>query len=300
MIVILRKNRSAAYGNKKFVDIIKDSNSTDTDDISLLRKKFAASKLAKAIWNCNIRCFISKSLRSELKLLSDIMKNKKFCWETPIAHLIPRTPDFSAWGDSSIEAAGGFSLNLKFFWHVKWPKEITSKTLKYFTIRTKENEQIISINLLEYAVVIVNYAIATKIISDQKLCSKFKYQSLLNWSDNKTAISWTKKAAISTDKGKALFRIFCSICVNNNVNCISDYINTKENILADKISRSNYLFSTDLKILLQEHPELKSCRRFQLNPEFLSCITRALLLGQSPPIGHCQTRVTGCCTSGAG
>ena len=286
LIISLRKNRSSVYANKKFSAFINDSEITDTDDFSLLRKKFAMSKIAKAIWSSTVKCFITKSLRAELKLLADIMQNKDFAWETPIAHLIPRMPDFEAWGDSSIEAAGGFSLDLKFFWHLKWPDCITSRTLKYFNIRSKEGEKIISINLLEYAVIIINYAVVTSIIKEKKLCEKYKYQSLLNWSDNKTAISWTKKAAISTESGKALSRIFCSLCINNNINCVPDYINTKENVVADKISRSDNLFAMDLQKIMQEHTELQRCRRYQLNPEFLSCLTQALLHGQSPPLGQ--------------
>ena len=286
LIVALRKNRASVYNNKKFSEFIADSESQNSDEFSLLRKKFALSKIAKAIWNSSAKCFITKPLRAELKLLADIMENKEFHWETPIAHLIPRTPDFAAWGDSSIEAAGGFSLDLKFFWHIKWPESVTSRTLKYFTVRSKENDKLISINLLEYVVVIINYAIVTHIVNDSNICEKYKYQSLLNWSDNRTAICWSKKAAISTESGKALSRIFCSLCINNNINCVSDYINTKENIIADKISRSDNLFASDLRKIMQEHIELQQCKRYQLSPAFLSCLIQALLNGQSPPLGQ--------------
>ena len=286
LIISLRKNRTRVYNNKKFADFIKDSESQNLDDFSILRKKFALSKIAKAIWNSSAKCFITKTLRAELKLLADIMQDENFAWETPIAHLIPRTPDFAAWGDSSIEAAGGFSVDLKFYWHIKWPESVTSRTLKYFTIRSKENEKLISINLLEYVVVIINYAIVTHIVKENNLCAHYKYQTLLNWSDNRTAICWTRKAAISTDSGKALSRIFCSLCINNNINCISDYINTKENVIADKISRSDDLFASDLRKIMQEHIELRQCKRYQLSPAFLSCLIQALLNGRSPPLGH--------------
>ena len=286
IIVSLRKNRLAVYQNKRFSHFICDSNNTNTDEHSILRKKFALSKIAKEIWNSKIKCSITKSLRAELKLLCFILKSDTFFWETPIAHLIKRTPDFSAWGDSSLEAAGGFSPDLQFFWHLRWPKEIRSKTLKYFKIRTKEKEKIISINLLEYVVIIVNYAIVTDIVQKNNLCEKYPYQTLLNWSDNKTAIVWTKKAAISTESGKALSRIFCTLCINNNINCISEYINTHDNEIADKISRSNQLFANNVKKLMQEHKILQNCKQYQLNPDFVSCLIQALLHGQSPPVGQ--------------
>ena len=132
MIVILRKNCSAVYGNKKFVDIIKDSNSTDTDDISLLRKKFATSKLAKAIWNCNIRCFISKSLRSELKLLSDIMKNKKnLLGDTNCSFNLPH-PRFLCLGRLFYRSSWRLLVELKIFLACKMARRNYVKNSKIF------------------------------------------------------------------------------------------------------------------------------------------------------------------------
>eukprot|EP00957_Ditylum_brightwellii_P070267 5337855-Ditylum_brightwellii.AAC.1 len=56
-------------------------------------------------------------MKEELKLLIKAMSNRdQFKWETPIAHLVPRTPDFTADGDLSLDAAGAFLVaigNLK-------------------------------------------------------------------------------------------------------------------------------------------------------------------------------------------
>ena len=96
------------------------------------------------------------------------------------------------------------------------------------------NNKLISIDLLEYAVVITNYAITAQIM-DSKNPNNHQYQSLLNWTDNMPALAWTKKAANSTFAGKALSKIFCSLCINNSIACTSDYINAKENLCADLI-----------------------------------------------------------------
>ena len=74
--------------------------------------------------------------------------------------------------------------------------------------------------------------------------------------------------------------------MNNNINCVPNYINTKENIIADKISRSNHLFATDIEKLLHKHIELQQCKHYQVSPAFLLCLTQALLNGQSPPLGQ--------------
>ena len=140
IITALRKNQTAVNRKYHFSEYIKDLQILEQDDMSILRKKFALSKIAKEIWNSKARCFMLKPLKQKLKLLSDILKSKEFKWENPIAHLVPRTPDFTAWGDSSLEAAGGVSTDLKFFWHLLWPEEI-KKTLEYFDICTKEKEK---------------------------------------------------------------------------------------------------------------------------------------------------------------
>ena len=45
--------------------------------------------------------------------------NIKF--KTPIAHMIPRTPTASLFGDSSLTGCRGYLLDLKFWWHKDFP-----------------------------------------------------------------------------------------------------------------------------------------------------------------------------------
>eukprot|EP00957_Ditylum_brightwellii_P108508 8276532-Ditylum_brightwellii.AAC.1 len=58
-------------------------------------------------------------MKEKLKLLIKVMSNRnQFKWETPIAHLVPRIPQFNADGDSSLDGVGDFSLYLKFWWYL--------------------------------------------------------------------------------------------------------------------------------------------------------------------------------------
>ena len=107
-------------------------------------------------------------MKRELQMLRDIFSNPTdYPWTVPIAHLIPRDPTFSAWGDSSLYAAGGFSLDLQFWWYLDWPPVIELRTLKYYSVSRKDpvTNELISINLLEFAVIIINYAIANHLVS---------------------------------------------------------------------------------------------------------------------------------------
>ena len=158
-----------------FQPIIADAQDLADDSITILRRKFALSKLAKAIWNSNAKCFITKSLRAELDLLIQIFTDPTIKWSSPIAHLIPRTPDFQVWGDSSLDSAGGYSVDLGFYWYHSWPDSIRTKSVRFFRRKTKSDGKNISINLLEYMVVIINYTICSFLFKSQDLRAQYPH-----------------------------------------------------------------------------------------------------------------------------
>jgi hypothetical protein len=50
-------------------------------------------------------------------------------WKMPIAHLIPQTPFATTIRDGLLEGAGGFSITLRFWWHICFPDEVVQRTL---------------------------------------------------------------------------------------------------------------------------------------------------------------------------
>ena len=72
----------------------------------------------------------------------------------PIGHLITRSPSATGWSDSCLHAAGGYSLNMGFWWYMEWPQNIQQSTLKF--IFNNKDGKLVSINALEYASLIVN------------------------------------------------------------------------------------------------------------------------------------------------
>ena len=220
-------------------------------------------------------------MRAELKLIKEVLSDsRKYSLCTPIAHVVNRDPDFISFGDASLEAGGGFSNNL-FWWHVEWPSEIKMLTLKNITVtrRCKVTSELISINLLEFVVEIINYAAISTLVTQKRISLKHQYPVLLNWTDNKSAQAWIRKAATRTEKGKALQRLLCSLMINNPLGFKADYIEGSSNILADSISRtvasSNYSFND----LFQNFPQINSWMRFHPSQELLSYLFSALLTG---------------------
>ena len=84
---------------------------------------------------------------------------------------------------------------------------------------------------------IINYAAITVFFAENSSICEHEYPFLLNWTDNKTAKVWLRKAATKTEKGKSLQRIRCSIMINNPMGVKSDYIQGEKNVIADFISR---------------------------------------------------------------
>ena len=222
--------------------------------------------------------------------MKNILSNpNQFNLEAPIAHVINRHPDFISYGDASLEAAGGFSRDL-FWWHIEWPDQIKSLTLKKIIVTRKclDTDKLVSINLLEFIVEIINYIAITQLYKEEpKLCSHSN-PLLMNWTDNTTALSWLRKAATRTDKGRSLQHLLCSLMINNAVGIKADHIAGSQNVLADAISRvytSSYS-KHSFKNLFQEFPQMKSWKRFHPSQELLSLLYSILLEEQDQGLWH--------------
>ena len=105
--------------------------------------------------------------------------------------MIPQTPTATAFGDSCLEGAGGYSLKLGFWWHIDFPEEIKRQTI---LIKTDNNDgTLISINILEFVTVIVNYIASLHVITTSDFTDD-PHPVLLNVTDNTSALSWTTGA----------------------------------------------------------------------------------------------------------
>ena len=79
--------------------------------------------------------------------------NSGINWTTPIAHVIPSTNSFSESGDECLFFGGGFSVDLRFWWSLKWPHKIQKH--KELFLYDSSSGHLISINLIKYATIII-------------------------------------------------------------------------------------------------------------------------------------------------
>ena len=141
------------------------------------------------VHHAKYKYIISKNMCREIEFFCEkLLPDSGICWETPITHIIQRTPSATAYGDSSLEGAGGYSIGLKFWWHIEFPKEVKLRSL----LHRKDNKdgQLVSINVLEFVTVIVNYIASLHVITTTSLIND-PYPVILNITDNALALSWT-------------------------------------------------------------------------------------------------------------
>ena len=210
--------------------------------------------------------------------MTRVLQAPHVCLRTPIGHLIRREPSSTAWSDSCLYAAGGFSVDMGFWWYIEWPSEVHKHTLIYR--RNNMDGKLVSINVLEYAAIIITQAAATHFFTVREPRADDHFPVVLYKADNSTAKSWAVKACKASSIGRALGRLHCSLMINNPVGTLLGHVTSEDNIIADRLSRAttNPALSTEFHSLLQDFPQLHLCRRFQPSHELLSLIMDALLL----------------------
>lgn len=267
--------------SSQFRQALKVAKSTEPrSETDSRRRSFAQSAVATAIHRNRKRFAINKTLRWELQFISAALTADWINMARPIGHMVPgRDPRGKALSDSSLHAAGGYSTDLGFYWYIAWPEEVQRLTLRFVCKHKTENGDIVSINVLEYAAMIITYVAAFHIMVQVAPCTADPFPMLELWGDNTTAESWILKASKSSLIGRALSRIQCALMINNPVGIWAGYINTHDNVIADRISRilSETHLTAEMSKLFQEFPELRTCRRFHPSSELISLIMQALL-----------------------
>lgn len=241
-----------------------------------LEASYAASTTATMVHKSHQRFFINRTLRAELRLVESALSSPWINMSRPIAHFVKRDPSGIAWSDSSLDAAGGYSVDMKFWWYIHWPEDVRRHTLRF--VKNNDANTLISINALEYAALIINYVASTHYFHNHEDPSD-PYPSVLLYADNTTAESWLRKSCKNSFIGRALGRLQCALMINNPVGINVDHVTTKDNVVADRISRIKQDTDAipDFQSLLQDFPQLNSCTRFHPSAELISFVMDALL-----------------------
>jgi hypothetical protein len=284
----------SSNGFKELVNQIKTKNFSGNQSDHQRHIKFAMKEASRMINKHSHKYLVNATMREELNFISDALsENSGIKFETPIAHLIPRIPTALIIGDSSLTACGGYSITLKFWWHLTFPENVIHRTLLH--LENNKDETFISINCLEYVTIIINYCATIVKFANCKI-NDDPYPVVLCVTDNTSALNWTLHTSKKSIIGRALARFFCGLLIGSRIGINAKWISTIENVIADKISRLKENFNSDSSVsqspsstynyskLKQEHEELKVCSFFQPSPKLLSLIWEILLTQRCPDL----------------
>ncbi len=291
--LMLHLYTSLAYALKSNTKLLEKSSSGFRDLIKQILTKNYSGKIFDHLNRNNHNYLVNRTMWDELNFIAHALNpDSGIKFDTPITHLIPRTPTASIVGNSLLLACGGYSITLKFWWHLSFPENVVKQTLLH--LKDNSDESFISINCLEYFTIIVNYCASFIVFSTRKV-NNDPHPVVFCITDNTSVLNWTLHTSKKSSIGRALDRFFCDLLIGLNVGINAKWISTVKNKVADKISRLKKLTTTDSKSssthhtynyanLQQEHKELKACIFFQPSHKLVSLLLGILLTGKCPDL----------------
>jgi len=196
----------------------------------------------------------NSDFRDDIRLITQLTTEHQYR-VTPIAHVIPRVHDFTAYCESCEYGAGGYSSDLGFICHIEWP--IDKQGLDELIQDTTH------INILEHASLLITYAMAQVALQQRPFLATHQHPTITIFTDNKTAESWAYKAISSSSHrvSKYISKLACALQINSSLGLNATYLEGSRNVIADRISRitNNLSFDSQLQAIQQEFEELRSC-----------------------------------------
>jgi len=206
---------------------------------------------------------LHSTAKEELGFIRTALRSSSISFRTPIAHLVDRDPTGKGWCDS-LDAAGGWSRDCSFWWHLPWSDQIRAATLRFH--HNHPDQELISINVLEFAGAIITYAGMTLYYRLHHDPSN-PFPIALLYIDNVAAEIWCIKGCKRSLLGRALGRLLCALMIDNPLGLSTERISTEDNTIAER-----KFFAS----LLTSYPQLRGCARFHPSQELLSAITETL------------------------
>ena len=164
--------------------------------------RVALEKTARMVNHSPIEYNIVPAMREEPNCFEECFApGSGVKWEAPIAHLIKRTPFATVYGGSCLHSTGGYSIVLQCVWWLKFPDSAVKQ--KLLQLKDNRDSNLISINVLKYLTVIINYCAAYVIVTTMDVTDD-PHPVLLSMADNTSAHSRTHHTCKISIIGKLL------------------------------------------------------------------------------------------------
>lgn len=256
---------------RKLVELAKKKPTLQDDAREI---SFAIKTVAKKVHGCTERYRIPPSMKAELKILREIIADSTMDLVTPFGHIVSRTPHFNQGGDACKYGGGGWSADLRYWWHLPFDQEWVRRA----HLPNNKTGKYISMNVLEMVVVVINLAAAIY-ICDRDNIDLSTHPVLRSWCDNTSACSWVNYRCKESMIGRELGKLFIGLLMGTKLGIQAEWLSTDHNVVSDDISRikkdgdGNFDYSQ----LFTTHPSLKNCRQFQPSKQLLGMISDILL-----------------------
>ncbi len=260
---------------------------------------FALKQASQLVHRSRSRHTMSDALRADIEFFRWALNaHSGIRWETPLAHVVPRTPIGVPHGDACLTGCGGYCVEFKFWWHLSLPEEIVKRTLIY--LADDSNNDLISINALEFVTVILNYCASLTVLFESDILQDDPFPVILAKTDSTSALSWVTHRCKGSPLGRALALLFVGLLMDSPLGINADWIDTLANEVADGISRfklsstseTNIHPSFDYSTLKQKYnTTLAGCRLWSPSSRLISMIYQILITRQSPTLAEIRSLV---------
>jgi hypothetical protein len=160
-------------------------------------------------------------------------------------------------------------------------------------LKNNNDQNFISINVLEYVTVIINYCGARMAYMEDGFTGD-PHPVVFCVTHNVSAKNWMMHTCKKSIIGRALARFFCGLLIGSEVGINAKWISTVANKIADNILRlkksltsttSSFTYN-DFSKLKQDHADLKHwyCRFYHPSQELLSMIWKIALTRKLPDL----------------
>jgi len=268
--------------NKDYRKMIKRAKNRPEHQEDAREINFAIGQAARMVHASRRKYRMPKSLKEEIAFMRRLLMDETIELSTPIGHIVPRDPRWEQAADSCKRSGGGWSVDLKIWWHLVYPEEVIRRAY----LENNKSGLLISINVLEMVCVIVNLASAI-FICDHDGLDLATYPVLLNFCDNTAACAWVNDRCKHSLIGRRLGRLFIALLMSTRIGIQAEWIATLDNFIADDISRLRKAsgdsdYEHNYAQLKETYPLLASCRQFQPSTILLGMIWDVLLNSASP------------------
>ena len=230
--------------------------------------KWAMRVVAKKVHGATNLYQILESMHVELDIIREILTDDSICMETPIAHIVPRDPTFTAHTMATPHQIVGWSEDLSFWWTYTVSPDLTRR----ITDKKINRKRRVTLDALKMVGIIINFAASIHTCWRDNV-SVDDFPVLLNACDGLSANAWVNYRCKTSMTGRTLGRLFVGLLMGTKIGiqaaCGPD---SKTEGSASLCAAASGRDIFDFRDLIHNVPSLSSCRQFQPSRTLLGLV----------------------------